>query len=234
MDLVHKNIIHNLKEVECSPLVLPSFSSNLENLSSLHVEFYGIDTCNNIPEDALQGLCNLKRLKVSDAMKDVVPEKWSRDINFLTQSMLYDCCLPVGWLGHLTSLEELHIFECSELENFAEEFKQLHVFKYLTIANVDDMVSLPQSLQQIPSLQYLLLRRLPLLTSLPDWLANLASLTSLIIKDCPKIDKSSSIQGMTNSVILRSPELERRCEKANDEDWSKIADIPQLYIYSPF
>ncbi|KAL8551720.1 hypothetical protein ACS0TY_000696 [Phlomoides rotata] len=230
--------LKNLKEVECSPLVLPSFSSNLENLSSLHVEFYGIDTCNNIPEDAFQGLCNLKRLKVSDAMKDVVPEKWSRDLNFLTQLMLYDCCLPVGWLGHLTSLEELHIFECSELENFAEEFKQLHFLKYLSIDNVDDMVSLPQSLQQIPSLQSLLLLRLPLLTSLPDWLANLTSLTSLIIEDCPKIESlPSSIQGMTNLSyleILGCPELERRCEKANGEDWSKIAHIPQLYIYSPF
>ncbi|KAL8509301.1 hypothetical protein ACS0TY_016489 [Phlomoides rotata] len=232
--------LKNLKEVVCGPLNLPSLSSNLENISTLHLEFHEIDddTCNNIPEDALQGLCNLKELKVFSARQHRLPEKWSQDLHSLAYFGLCYCkigrCLPVGWLGHLTSLVELRIYECQELVDFAEEFKHLHFLKLLTLQCVDDMMSLPQGLQQLSSLQYLLLSELPLLTSLPDWLPSLASLTTLRIEDCPKIQSlPSSIQGTTNLRFLEiteCPQLERRCQKPNGEDWPKIAHIPQLHI----
>ncbi|KAL8512875.1 hypothetical protein ACS0TY_019137 [Phlomoides rotata] len=43
----------------------------------------------------------------------------------------------------------------------------------------------------------------------------------------------SSIQGMTNLMsfeMSKCPQLKRRCQKPNGEDWPKIARIPQLYI----
>ncbi|KAL8509313.1 hypothetical protein ACS0TY_016497 [Phlomoides rotata] len=224
--------LKNLVEVTCGPLVLSSLPSNLENLLSLSL--YLSKTDDNIAEDAFRDLCSLKYLLVSGETKQRLPEKWSRDLNSLAHLYLWDCKIPEGWLGHLTSLEDLHINECKELVDFAEEFKHLRFLKDLSFNSILDMISLPQGLRQIPLLQSLSLSGLPLLTSLPDWLPDLASLTDLVIEDCPMIESlPSSIQGMTNLRVLEireCPELVRRCEKANGEDWPKIAHIPRLNI----
>ncbi|KAL8504857.1 hypothetical protein ACS0TY_016151 [Phlomoides rotata] len=232
--------LKNLKDVNCSPLILPSFSANLENLLSLELNFGEIDDATNIPEDTLKGLCNIKKLTFNGAKKHQrLPEHWSRDLNSVTKLRLENCemgsLFPKGWMRHLTSLEGLHILFCTGLVDFTEEFNNLHFLKRLTLQYLEDPVSLPQSFQHISSLQSLLLNRLPLLTSLPDWLVNLASLTHLAISHCPKIESlPSSIQGMTNLrslSISECPELERRCQKPNGEDWPKIAHIPRLSIY---
>ncbi|KAL8506833.1 hypothetical protein ACS0TY_017648 [Phlomoides rotata] len=230
--------LKNLKEMWCSPLILPSYSCMLGNLSSLRLNLYVIDTCDNIPEDALESLCNLKSLWITDSTKQRLPEKWFRDLHSLTEFGINNCqigsCLPEGWLRHLISLEELHIFQSKELVDLAEEFRHLRFLKCISLLDIDEMVSLPQGLQQIPSLQFLSLGALPLLTSLPEWLANLVSLTRLRIHKCPKITAlPSSIQGMTNLRMLdiwECPELERRCERTTGEDWPKIAHIPRLDI----
>ncbi|KAL8504779.1 hypothetical protein ACS0TY_016096 [Phlomoides rotata] len=234
--------LKNLKKMCCSPLILPSYSCMLGNLSSLFLDMYDIDTCNNIPEDVLEGLCNLKTLWISEVTKQRLPEKWFRDLHSLTEFGIHNCqigsCLPEGWLRHLISLEELYIDLSKELVDLAEEFRHLRFLKCISLFDIDEMVSLPQGLQQIPSLQSLYLSRLPLLTSLPEWLANLASLMHLRIYDCPKITKlPSSIQGMTNLRLLEiweCPELERRCEGTTGEDWPKIAHIPRVDILSSY
>ncbi|KAL8509115.1 hypothetical protein ACS0TY_016343 [Phlomoides rotata] len=240
---VSSSTLKKLKVLACDPLNLHSLSSMFENLSSFQLQFSEFDDSTTaIPEDALQGLPSLKKLTVISARKHRLPEKWSRDLNSLTELFLSDCnigiCLSKGWLRHLTSLEKLVISWSVELVDFAEEFKHLHFLKRLDLRHVDDMVSLPQSLQQLPSLQSLSLSQLPLLTSLPDWLPNLASLTILRIQDCPKIQSlPSSIRGMTNLRSLHiseCSELERRCQKPNGEDWPNIAHIPRLYISSPY
>ncbi|KAL8511277.1 hypothetical protein ACS0TY_017910 [Phlomoides rotata] len=58
--LTSTSTLKHMKDVSCSPLILPSLSSKLENLSSLRLQFDNIDdtttiTCNNIQEEALQG-----------------------------------------------------------------------------------------------------------------------------------------------------------------------------------
>ncbi|KAL8504051.1 hypothetical protein ACS0TY_022694 [Phlomoides rotata] len=146
-----------------------------------------------------------------------------------------ESCFPEKWLQKLHSLEELSVYECTELANvWAEEIKNLHRLRRLSIAGDHDLVSLPQVLQDIPSLQSLSLSGLPRLTSLPDWLSNLASLTELNIEDCPVIPSlPSSIRGMANLKRLSIKGcrlLGRRCEKANGADWDKISHIAQLEL----
>ncbi|KAL8499170.1 hypothetical protein ACS0TY_022229 [Phlomoides rotata] len=146
-----------------------------------------------------------------------------------------ESCFPERWLQKLHSLKELSVYECTELANvWAEEIKNLHRLRRLSIAYDDDLVSLPQVLQHIPSLRSLSLHGLVNLASLPDWLPNLASLTELNIEGCPVIPSlPSSIRGMTNLKRLSIKGcrlLGRRCEKVNGADWDKISHIPQLDI----
>ncbi|KAL8506842.1 hypothetical protein ACS0TY_017657 [Phlomoides rotata] len=142
--LTSTSTLKHMKDVSCNPLILPSLSSKLENLSSLRLQFDNIDdttknTCNNIQEEALQGLCNLKHLTVIHARKHRMPEKWSRDLNFVARlDLFFFCniwsCLPEGCLGYFTSLQEIQIYHCTEL------FKHLHFLKDLTLRYIDDMV----------------------------------------------------------------------------------------------
>ncbi|KAL8504764.1 hypothetical protein ACS0TY_016088 [Phlomoides rotata] len=137
---VSSSTLKNLKEVSCGPLNLPSISSMFENLSSLVLQFSEIDDSTaTIPEDALQGLPSLEKLAVVDAKKHRLPEKWSRDLNSLTELFLFRCniriCLSEGWLWHLTSLEKLHICSSVELVDFGEEFKHLHFLKDPSLKN---------------------------------------------------------------------------------------------------
>ncbi|KAH6774981.1 hypothetical protein C2S52_012542 [Perilla frutescens var. hirtella] len=166
---------------------------------------------------------------------DELPERWFGGLKSLKKLEICRCKIGrsvlEGWLRHIrSSLEELIISNCSELDSLPEEIIHLHLLKRLNL-----VVSLPQGfgfgLQHLQSLELI---ALPKLTSLPEWLGNLTSLTHLGIHLCPMLTSlPSTIQGMSNLKVLGigyCRELEKRCEKEKGEDWHKIAHIPHLLI----
>ena len=126
-------------------------------------------------------------------------------------------CFPDGMLRNLTSLKELDIWNCSEIEGLGED------------------------LQHVTSLQSLSLEDLPNLTSLPDCFGNLSSLQKLSIVTCPKLTclpvSIQSLAALITLEIWECPELERRCKRETGEDWPTISHIPHLegmFWISPF
>ncbi|KAL8504045.1 hypothetical protein ACS0TY_022689 [Phlomoides rotata] len=198
-----------------------------------------IPNCSYTHLSPLGDLPRLKYLYLSDAkaLEYIVEESETPCTKFASLEALGLNDLPElkGWskeemVDMFPNLQRLELANVS-----AEEIKNLHHLRRLSIAYDHDLVSLPQGLQHIPSLQSLSLKALPQLTSLPDWLPNLASLTELNIEDCPEIPSlSSSIRGMANLKRLSIKEcgqLGRRCEKPyGGEDWDKISHIAQLDI----
>ncbi|KAH6796402.1 hypothetical protein C2S51_037388 [Perilla frutescens var. frutescens] len=213
-------MFQNLRELtinDCSAQSISSFSklAKLENLTKLVLNFGGMRTRPCIEhEDAWEGLSNLRELIVKNAEGVELPERWFGGLKSLKVLWIEDCeigrSVLEGWLRHIiSSLEDLSIDGCSELDSLPEEITHLH-------------------------LQSLILDDLRKLTSLPEWLGNLTSLTQLYILDCPMLTSlPSTIQGMSNLELLwieDCRELEKRCKKEKGEDWHKIAHIPHLKI----
>ncbi|KAH6796404.1 hypothetical protein C2S51_037390 [Perilla frutescens var. frutescens] len=149
-------MFQNLRELsikECSGQSISSFSklAKLENLTKLELDFGGMRPCIE-HEDAWEGLSNLRELSVSCAGGEL-PERWFGGLKSLKLLEIRYCeigrSVVEGWLRHIiSSLEELRIEGCSELDSLPEEITHLH-------------------------LQSLILDDLPKLTSLPEWLGNL-------------------------------------------------------------
>ncbi|KAG8382059.1 hypothetical protein BUALT_Bualt05G0037100 [Buddleja alternifolia] len=222
----------------CSNLNLNSFFK-LGNLIYLKVRFDNdMTTC--IPKETLENLSNLEKLDIANVDEKCLPIEGLQGLKSLKELHIQYCdtltCLPDGWLRHLTTLEKLHISKCDELVELPEEIKYIHSLKHLILSALPKMVCLPEVLQHVPSLQSLTLNSLYQLTALPDWLGNFTSLELLILNNCTRLTSlPASIQGMTNLRRLLvygnvHPELQRRCEKQEGEDWHKIAHIPTLYI----
>ncbi|XP_045812709.1 putative disease resistance protein RGA3 [Trifolium pratense] len=119
-------------------------------------------------------------------------------------------CFSDGMLRNLTSLKELIIWSCSQIEG------------------------LDEALQHLTSLQSLSLWDLPNLASLPDSLGNLSSLQELYILNCLKLKcLPTSIQsfiGLKSLEIWGCSELGKRCEKEIGEDWPKISHVKNISI----
>ncbi|KAL8506844.1 hypothetical protein ACS0TY_017659 [Phlomoides rotata] len=135
------------------------------------------NTCNNIQEEALQGLCNLKHLTVIHARKHPSSIELSCPVQTIIVVTLCSRCLfPDSPLFFETTRYPLHsAVNCA------------------TVAVARRRSSAPSNRPQPSSL--------------------------------------SSIKRFLE--IWGCPELERRCEKPNGEDWPKIAHIPHLAISDP-
>ncbi|KAL8503989.1 hypothetical protein ACS0TY_022643 [Phlomoides rotata] len=230
-DLEALEYIVEENEVGCETAIFPSLKElQLERLPNVKGWLKEGEVVEMLP--------NLQSLKIDDC-ESLRLTSTTGGLNSVTKLVLWNCKIgssfPEGSLRHLTALQELKMINCMEFEDVsAEEMKHLHLLKDLWLDSIKGMVSLPQALQHIPSLQSLTLYQLSRLTSLPDWLPNLASLTQLHIEACLEIPSlPSSIQGMSNLKLLNiweCPQLKRRCEEPNGEDWHKISHIPGLYI----
>jgi hypothetical protein len=123
-----------------------------------------------------------------------------------------------------------------------EALQHVTALQWLTLGNLPNLKSLPDSLGNLCSLQSLILGNLPNLISLPDSLGNLSSLQGLEIYKCPKlICLPASIKSLTalkSLDICDCHELEKRCKRETGEDWPKISHIQYLrgmfWISRPF
>ncbi|XP_017629268.1 putative disease resistance protein RGA3 isoform X1 [Gossypium arboreum] len=115
-------------------------------------------------------------------------------------------------LQHLTSLKDLEIWNCKEVDLEGMQWEALKNLSGLEILNIPKLVSLPRGLQHLTNLRLLRLTDLPNLTSLPDEMRCLTSLEYL--------------------QITEVPQLEERCRKDSGADWHKIAHIPKIRLYN--
>ncbi|KAG8382075.1 hypothetical protein BUALT_Bualt05G0038800 [Buddleja alternifolia] len=241
--------LQKLEIEDCPMLILPALSSLKEltgscknlinslnkyvNLTSLDVKFDD-DTRTCIPNETLENLSNLKKLKLSHADEHNLPIEGLQGLKSLKDLRIHNCdtltCIPDGWLRHLTALEKMAIYACEELVELPEGIKFLHSLKHLQLFVLPKMVSFPKVMQHLPSLQHLELGRLDQLTSVPDWLDNFVSSSEVLdmglwtrLTSLP----TTSIQGMTNLRELTigpgmDSELRRRCEKGNGEGQAHV------------
>ncbi|KAF8038105.1 hypothetical protein BT93_B0841 [Corymbia citriodora subsp. variegata] len=206
-----------------------------------------LDLYNANAQLLINQLRDLKKLKslciLGMKFLECLPEECFQSLTSLESLWILDChqltSLSQG-MRHLTSLVDLHIGRCEELDITKDErgnvldFHGLHSLRSVEIYNLPKPPSLPQwllqainlehldiwqcgNLKDIPeqiealrSLQRLGIRRCPLLTSLPEGMRRLTSLIELTISSCPK--------------------LKERCERDVGEDWDKIKHIPNIRI----
>uniref|UniRef100_A0A2N9G008 Rx N-terminal domain-containing protein n=1 Tax=Fagus sylvatica TaxID=28930 RepID=A0A2N9G008_FAGSY len=197
---------------------LPSSSSSarpLTKLKSLTLE--GIQDVESLPEELLQNLASLEYLMIGSC-----PRLKS---------------LP-RFMQHLTSLKNLKIWKCEELDLLSEESDDgtqcVTTLQELEISVNHHLITLPKWIGNVTSLQRLDICHCPNLASLPEGIGNLTSLQSLQIFGCPilislpeGIGNLTSLQKLT---ILYCPHLKERCQEGIGEDWHKIAHIPCINI----
>ncbi|XP_061343023.1 putative disease resistance protein RGA3 [Gastrolobium bilobum] len=115
-----------------------------------------------------------------------------------------------SWLENFTSLENLHIRECSHLKSLPQGFQSLSSLQHLTIERCPALTSLPESIGNLKSLDRLVISECNDLTSLPKEMENLKSLNTLIILDC--------------AYLLP------RCQPKTGDDWPQISHIPHIQV----
>ncbi|XP_062168286.1 putative disease resistance protein RGA1 [Alnus glutinosa] len=194
------------------------FENDVCSLSSLRI--LGIFVCPRL-EVLFQGmvgsLTNLRRLVVAGCEK-------------LTSLTLDN--------KHLTALETLVIFGCTELSfTGGEDNQDLNLsLQKLEITYVPKLEVLPQWLQGTANtLQYLRIAMCRNLTTLPEWLPSLNSLHTLKIFSCPKL--SSLPEGIDRLTALKELRIEECNElivrKCQEEYRSQIAHIPTVILRRP-
>jgi hypothetical protein len=142
-------------------------------------------------------------------------------------------------LQHLTSLQDLAIKNCPELEFANDEdemqWQGLKSLFSLHFSGLPKLLSLPSGLQHATSLENLKIDFCNNLTALPDWIHNCKSLKVFEISRCSNLTSLPEGMGRLTSLqrlkINRCPILLRRCKRDIGEDWAKISHIPELIWY---
>ncbi|XP_074320264.1 putative disease resistance protein RGA3 [Silene latifolia] len=106
----------------------------------------------------------------------------------------------------LKSIRTLHLSLILKLEILPDWISCLSTLQHLTITNISNLRELPRQIGRLSQLQSLEISRCAKLTSLPESLRALKSLQKLRIYDCP--------------------DLEKRCQQPNGEDWPLIQHLP--------
>ncbi|AES96297.1 resistance domain protein, putative [Medicago truncatula] len=210
--------VFNFRSLHVLKVTLPKLSSSIGHLKSLRYLDLSDGKFETLPKSICK-LWNLQVLKLDHCRKlQNLPNNLIR-LKALQHLSLNDCWslqqLPNN-LIHLKALQHLYLFGC-----LTSIFDDCSVIE-----------GLGEDLQHVTALQELSLIDLPNLTSLPDSLGNLISLQELRILRCPKlICLPASIQSLTDLKSLyihNCPELEKWCKRETCEDWPKISHIQNL------
>ncbi|KAL5778735.1 hypothetical protein ACOSQ2_009472 [Xanthoceras sorbifolium] len=200
----------------------------------------------SLPEEGLRNLCSLENLYILNCPKllSLAGEELRglTSLRFLSISGCGSLMSLSQGLRYLTTLEELEIEECRELDlsnnEEADDGMQLQGLKCLRSLKLVDMPKLeclPDGLQHATTLQTLQITRCSGLKSLPDWIGKLTTLQRLEISDCPELKSLPQtmccLESLQSIKISKCPQLLRANQKNEaSEDWPKIAHIPDIRV----
>ncbi|GMH24643.1 hypothetical protein Nepgr_026486 [Nepenthes gracilis] len=218
-----------------------SYSLALSKLDSLCVD--NVDNLINLPLECLQNLTSLDL----------------RDHNLLNLSTLGDVfrslsCLKSlniigchrlrslsGGLEYLTSLKELDIRNCEELDLSADgmpgdgmPWKALKSLQSLHFHMIPKMSVLPDGLQHVTTLRSLFISDNDELTTIPEWISSMTSLELIYLFDCPRL--TSLPEGIRFLASLKRLKISGcqglidRCRGPRGDDWPKIQHIPVVSV----
>ncbi|KAF3946621.1 hypothetical protein CMV_027134 [Castanea mollissima] len=162
------------------------------------------------------------------------------ELCFLTRLVITNCSnitrLPEGSLKCLKSLEiggyceELDVFP--SLNNFIQHSHT--TLQYLELIGWAKLNSLPGEIQQFTALETLVIEGFDGIETLPEWLGNLSSLKELKIYHCNNLmylpTTTTRLIKLEELRIWWCSKLKERCAKGSEEEWLKIAHIPEIVI----
>nr|XP_048329719.1 putative disease resistance protein RGA4 [Ziziphus jujuba var. spinosa] len=156
--------------------------------------------------------------------------EWFQNLTSIQVLVLARChnlkCLFPGIQHFVSSLQELRICACNELEMYDSDdfpwkaFENLHV---LLLKELPEMVNLPEGLKHVKSFQNLKVHYCENLIGIPDWISSLKSLNELSIDGCPNLTSLSEGTSQLTSlqelkITYCSEILLRKCRRGKGED----------------
>jgi hypothetical protein len=195
-------------------------------------EIASTSSSSSVATSSFAPLSKLKSL-ILIGMKEPLPEELLRNFTSINLLDIHNSCCPLTRvLQHLTVLKSLVI---SDFDGDEMEWQELNSLSNLGFRNFSKR-SLPVGLQHVTSLKSLKIWGCPSLMTIPEWICNLTSLQELDIQKCPNLTSlSEGIRALTSLqtlTIAKCPIVLQRCKRETGEDWSKIAHIPNLEVYS--
>jgi len=185
-------------------------------------------------------LSRLKSMKIASIEQEShqpQPEEWIKCFKSLEKLDIKEWkhleSLPKGF-HHLTSLENLNIENCRELDLSSTEWEGLKSLRSLTIKENPKLKTLPLSIYKATSLQDLQLHNCPQMTSLSETIDNLKSLEKLVISECDKLASLpkalKNVESLHTLIILDCPLLLPRCQPDTGDDWPQIKHIKNKQV----
>ncbi|XP_043694473.1 putative disease resistance protein RGA4 [Telopea speciosissima] len=222
--------LEELRIYDCPSLVrLPNsfFHENLKLLSEFEISRCSQELT-SLPE-GIQHLTALKRLTIEkcQGLTTILPEEEEEEV-----------------MGNLSSLEQLHIHNCSNLSSLPKGIQYLTAIKVLSIKQCYELHTLPkgmlgsltsleqlsisnfngvnqfsddQGLRNLTLLKELEIEDFPNLLSLPEWIQHLTSLKTLKISTCP------GLKTLPDDVLGSLSSL----EKLEIEGCSNLLSLPE-------
>ncbi|XP_074312712.1 disease resistance protein RGA2-like [Silene latifolia] len=198
------------------------FGMSLGGISSLCIQFFEGESFSTVSEKCIELASSIKVLRIYDCL------------NLMSFS---------GVVKHLTSLQELRIGGCKNLELENNEgatmtpWESLHLLSSLSFHSVPKLINLPKEFRYLTSLQRLRISRCENLEALPEWINCLTSMQELHITRCNKLkslpDAIANMPTLKTLYIMECENLKRRCRQPDGEDWHKVRHIPYLHGIFP-
>ncbi|RWR91737.1 putative disease resistance protein RGA4 [Cinnamomum micranthum f. kanehirae] len=209
----HANNLHTLEIYDCPKLI--SISHQLKYLHSL--EELRICQCPELVLPSLDGsqeqqpcppLNSLKKLEIWESCEKQRLLRGEGMIMTSLEELEITKCgnLESLFFEGLQNLTSLDIEECPKVWSSPEWLRNLTSLKKLRGVVLDAMTSLTNPLENLKSLKDLSISSGPDMTDFPEWIGNLASLTALWFADCPSI--RSLPESLGNLASLTDLEIE--------------------------